>query len=889
MKKNRILLLLTLAFLWVNNASAELLTGHVLLNGKQIPAQYTKLTSSTVALGSGYNACISQYSEGRVNVPSTVKIGSTTYRVTEVKSLAFRLCSKITFINFGENITRIGDFACVGCYGLDEIELPTTLESIGSGAFIDLPKLRSVVCMGATPPRWEYNDVFNTIEGGISGGENYRVRYTLDLSIPEAYVETYRNAFYSDTNIGWTHPVGWGSFQAINDEYLENFRIYTTSDLVDLRQLINGEKYSKIQKITLENDLDMSESAIWSSGIGDNYEMAFSGEFDGQNHTISNMKVINPEETYIGLFGWYGGSAIKNLRMKDCEFEGGMGAGALAGFVGRDLVIDNVYLENVKVSGHHLVGGFIGNTSRSSVLDIQIQNSVVGENCVVKMKEDGGEEFVELYNPERAIGGLVGFAEAAQIKYCAMIALIDANYTAGYKVGPFVGTGKWKNYPSSQVDYNFIDYSYSARSDFQGYNPTLATDHIRLGDHVVIGGRDTYRYQASTRIFDATLQYFEVGKFFGCSNMQTFFMAPILGLDHWCYKMGEYPLPVPMEDFWPVEKNVFTLRPKDLPTDRVNGLSLLDEDVPEMAWHNFRVSEGDERAIYYHNFKTSRLWFDETIEKSGFENPEMLPLGLGTITATDGIEYSRELRAKDLGAKYIDIPQYEFDEEKQEFVKGDDGNPIETGEFETVITDEREFEAMGYSVYQPYSMKIPSFTKVYQPHSVKTKGDVTTVAFKQIEGDEIKAFTPYYIVVEQDTISLSTEAETLCPQVTQGVVDLGNYEFLGSNEHLDKFEAMGKSAYILQNDGKWHRVTVESPDDVYIPAFRSFFCTKIDGDAKPLSMVFGDLDDATDIDQIKTIDLDGTERYFDLNGRLLNGKPTKRGIYIQNGKKIMIK
>ena len=37
---------------------------------------------------------------------------------------------------------------------------------------------------------------------------------------------------------------------------------------------------------------------------------------------------------------------------------------------------------------------------------------------------------------------------------------------------------------------------------------------------------------------------------------------------------------------------------------------------------------------------------------------------------------------------------------------------------------------------------------------------------------------------------------------------------------------------------------------------------------------------------ILTIDADGTSRYFDLQGRMLNGKPD-RGIFIENGKKIV--
>jgi hypothetical protein len=40
---------------------------------------------------------------------------------------------------------------------------------------------------------------------------------------------------------------------------------------------------------------------------------------------------------------------------------------------------------------------------------------------------------------------------------------------------------------------------------------------------------------------------------------------------------------------------------------------------------------------------------------------------------------------------------------------------------------------------------------------------------------------------------------------------------------------------------------------------------------------------------IHTIDRDGTERWFDLNGRQLSGKPTQEGIYINKGNKVVIK
>ena len=53
-----------------------------------------------------------------------------------------------------------------------------------------------------------------------------------------------------------------------------------------------------------------------------------------------------------------------------------------------------------------------------------------------------------------------------------------------------------------------------------------------------------------------------------------------------------------------------------------------------------------------------------------------------------------------------------------------------------------------------------------------------------------------------------------------------------------------------------------------------------DGDI-PLALA-----DATRIPVIRTIESDGTHRFFDLQGRPLNSRPTN-GFYIENGKKLM--
>lgn len=338
-----------------------------------------------------------------------------------------------------------------------------------------------------------------------------------------------------------------------------------------------------------------------------------------------------------------------------------------------------------------------------------------------------------------------------------------------------------------------------------------------------------------------------------------------------------------MEDFWPVKVNEFTLRPVSMPTPRVNGLVLLD-DVPAASWHS-RDEKGDTRLFHTYNFKTSRLWFDESIDVDILDHPQILPLGFGTITATDGIEYVREIRAKYVG---------EQDILEQDYEKDANGNPILDENGDPILTDgtivvgtEQVFNPVGYSVFLPFGITLPDGCRAYQPVSVKNDGETTIIQFSQVADNRVEAFQPYYIVVEEDTVILSTEAETVCPVATQNVIKLNGFDFVGTPKTISNFSAYSQSAYILQSDGKWHRVRNGSDaqqNQANIPAFRAYFRKTGSSSVKQLLMSFTDDDQPTGITAIQTVDLDGTERYYDLNGRQLPGRPD-HGLYIKNGRK----
>lgn len=114
--------------------------------------------------------------------------------------------------------------------------------------------------------------------------------------------------------------------------------------------------------LTVDIDLDSQE---WTP-IGDNNN-PFRGNFDGRNHTISNLKVTDLD--YAGLFGAISSKVatqtvkISNLKIKNVQISGVNYAGALAGYVcvykGAGIQIDNCTVSG-EVKGKKEIGGLLG-------------------------------------------------------------------------------------------------------------------------------------------------------------------------------------------------------------------------------------------------------------------------------------------------------------------------------------------------------------------------------------------------------------------------------------------------------------------------------------------------------------------------------------------------
>ena len=229
-------------------------------------------------------------------------------------------------------------------------------------------------------------------------------------------------------------------------------------------------------------------------------------------------------------------------------------------------------------------------------------------------------------------------------------------------------------------------------------------------------------------------------------------------------------------------------------------------------------------------------------------------------------------------------------------VYDDSGNPVYEEDGITPKTrniyqteSEERLEPCGYTCYLPYALTLSEENaKVYKPYTSSVEDGVTTITFEQVENNAMEAYKPYYIVVSGSSgVDLSTDENITIVSDTNGSWTVGGYELKGTTVEIPNSSLYDadKPAYLLQSDGKWYKAP-QNNEQAYVGPFRAYFQAISSSDAQVLDMV---LDETNDIQQIRTIDADGTEHYYDINGRLLNGKPSQKGIYIHNGKKYISK
>lgn len=174
---------------------------------------------------------------------------------------------------------------------------------------------------------------------------------------------------------------------------LTEFELTTSSQLAGLAKLVNNGNSFSGKTIKLGADIDLNNQEWIPIGTSDK---SFSGSFDGQGHTISNLKITRDLDNkanncYLGLFG-HATSEIKNFNVENVDITGSLHVGVIGCSNGK---INNVHVRgNINIKGYWYVGGILGNGYAN----------VIG--CTV---EGDGIETSSISITGGYAGGIIGF------------------------------------------------------------------------------------------------------------------------------------------------------------------------------------------------------------------------------------------------------------------------------------------------------------------------------------------------------------------------------------------------------------------------------------------------------------------------------------------------
>lgn len=220
-----------------------------------------------------------------------------------------------------------------------------------------------------------------------------------------------------------------------------------------------------------------------------------------------------------------------------------------------------------------------------------------------------------------------------------------------------------------------------------------------------------------------------------------------------------------------------------------------------------------------------------------------------------------------------------------------DGQPLPIGlDFTAAtVTYERNFNgAQNATLCLPYDLSAQGF-KAY----TLSGGNNTSISFKETK-DKLTAYTPYYITADGTPQLGGRNIEVKAYKADKMTTPAAGYKFTGTVAGVSNATAAADNAYILQDDGKFHKVTTAN-SAATIPAYRAYIiCPPQASGAKQLSVVLDG--ETTGIGSTTNEATDGKNGpVYDLQGRRVADRlddarhQLPAGIYIVGGRKVVVK
>jgi hypothetical protein len=257
---------------------------------------------------------------------------------------------------------------------------------------------------------------------------------------------------------------------------------YQISSLNELQNLSNNtclwDKYF-IQTANIE----AAATSTWNSGLGfspiGNAVTSFSGNYDGNRFTISNLTINRPSQDDIALFGFINGGSISNLGLVGGSVSGHSRVGSLVGYSSGS--VTNSYATGSVIGVDSYIGGLVGN-SNGSVTSSFATGDVDGHSFVGGLVGSSDQEGSILNSYARGnvsgnisfgtVGGLVGRAYA-NVLNCYATGTVSGEFIIGGLVGEITNSVTncfYLNNPNNGFGTQISDEDFKMKGTFSAVN-----------------------------------------------------------------------------------------------------------------------------------------------------------------------------------------------------------------------------------------------------------------------------------------------------------------------------------------------------------------------------------------------------------------------------------
>ena len=235
--------------------------------------------------------------------------------------------------------------------------------------------------------------------------------------------------------------VSWVDFAA--KEYAaengKNIEINTAEQLALLaKQTAAGKNYAGYTVKLTDNINLMGDSFAWMPING------FTGTFDGDGHTISNLWVYGGEEgSGFGLFGSSNAKAVKKLNIHNAYVYGNSAVAAVLG--SSNAVVTDVHVDGLIQIGTTTHNGHIANFNSSYIGGIVGYGYPKVSDCSVNGTEGS------LIGGGRQVGGIIGFSGEGKSDRASNCIVENVKLTGTRCVGGIIG---WAHYGNNVKNCN---------------------------------------------------------------------------------------------------------------------------------------------------------------------------------------------------------------------------------------------------------------------------------------------------------------------------------------------------------------------------------------------------------------------------------------------------